>query len=45
MRNHARNHNLRLLDLAQNIINADPSSPTAPLDLFPSSKVPQRKSR
>ncbi len=40
LRNHARNHNMRLLDLAQNIIDADPSGPALVLD-----KVPPIKAR
>ena len=43
LRNHARNHNLRLLDLAQSIINADPSGPSPLLDVVPPAKPRPRK--
>ncbi len=42
LRNHSRNHNLRLLDLAHSIINADPSEPAVQLDKAPSAKSRQR---
>lgn len=43
LRNHARNHNLRLLDLAQSIINADPSGSSPLLDVVPPAKPRPRK--
>lgn len=44
LRNHARNRNVRLVDLAQSIISADPSAPAVVLDPLPTAKGRLRNS-